>query len=115
MFIKINDIEKTIENKTTDFFIMWSDTPTMRKLLKFLYDNNFKWISLKQYTLDNLSELKQQIHNDFYKFYHGNSQILIHIFYNDINNKFEIEFSNITNAKSYPQYKNLKIYRYFGE
>ena len=114
MIIKTKDIENTIKDKTTDFFISWNDTPTMRHLLKFLDDNNFKWLTLTQYNLRNCSKLKQQIYNDFYKFYHGNSQILIHIFYNDINDKFEIQFSNITNAKTYPQYKKLKIYRYFG-
>lgn len=38
----------------------------------------------------------------------------LHIFYNPLNGKNEIQFTNLTNIRSYPQYKNKQYYLYFG-
>ena len=44
------------------------------------------------------------------KYYHGNSRLLLHLFYNDIINKYEMQATTATTEKSYPQNKKLNIY-----
>ena len=41
------------------------------------------------------------------QWYHGNSKLLLHVYYNDINNKFEMQVTTLTTINSYPQYKNI--------
>lgn len=108
----LNDM---LDKYDTDILIKWTDTATMRKLLKILYSKNYNFIC--NYKLDlcfNDTEIKKQVEKDFYSFYHKSSVIFLHIFYNPINNKNEIQFTNLTNIRTYPQYKNKKYYLYFG-
>jgi hypothetical protein len=108
----LNDM---LDKKDTDILIKWDDTPTIKTLLKILYEKNYDFICGFHIDLENsCSDIKCQVEQYFYKFYHGNSNIYLHIFYNPINGKNEIQFTNLTNIKSYPQYKNKKYYLYFG-
>lgn len=42
-------------------------------------------------------------------FYHSNSKLLIHTFYNNITNKKEMCATTMTTLKSYPQYKRKEF------
>lgn len=108
----LNDM---LDKKDTDILIQWDDTPTMKKLLQILYLKKYMFICGFYINLTcSCSDIKDQVYNYFYKFYHGNSKIYLHIFYNNITGKNEIQFTNLTNIKSYPQYKNKICYLYFG-
>lgn len=48
-------------------------------------------------------------YEDAKKWYHGNSKLLLHLFFNDLTNKYEMQISTATIAKSYPQNKKLNI------
>ena len=43
------------------------------------------------------------------KYYHGNSKLLVRLFYNDITNKFEMQITTKSIELSYPQIKKLNI------
>lgn len=42
-------------------------------------------------------------------FYHGNSKLLIHTFYNNIINKNEMAATTLSVLKTYPQYKGINL------
>ena len=43
------------------------------------------------------------------KWYRGNSKMLLHIFYNSITGKHEMQITTATIQKSYPQYRGKKL------
>ena len=43
------------------------------------------------------------------RFYHGNSKLLIHTFFNDITNKSEMSITTLSVLKTYPQYKGINL------
>jgi hypothetical protein len=43
------------------------------------------------------------------RFYHGNSKLLIHAFFNDITDKHEMSATTISVLKTYPQYKGINL------
>jgi hypothetical protein len=49
----------------------------------------------------------------FYRFAHGNAKPILHIFYNSITGKNDIEFTALTYLRTYPQYKNTKVHSLF--
>ncbi len=109
--IRTNEIKNFLNKSDTDILIKWNDTPTMKSVLKILFSENYNFIC--NYRIDlklSCEEIKKNVYDYFYKFYHGNSGIYLHIFYNDINGKNEIQFTNLANIRSYPQYKNKKYY-----
>lgn len=42
-------------------------------------------------------------------FYHGNSKLLIHTFFNDITNRHEMSAATMSVLTTYPQYKGLNL------
>ena len=109
------ELNLILDRCDTDILIGWNDTPTMKKLLELLYSKNYMFICGFYVDLNQSCEdIKKQVYDYFYNFYHGNSAIYLHIFYNPITNKNEIQFTNATNFVSYPQYKNAKYHLYFA-
>lgn len=43
------------------------------------------------------------------KNYHGNSKLLLHLFFNDITRKYEIVATTASTEKSYPHIKTIKV------
>ena len=43
------------------------------------------------------------------RFYHGNSKLLIHTFFNDILNRYEMSAATLSVLKTYPQYKSINL------
>jgi hypothetical protein len=105
---KLKDL---INKESTDLFIRWDDTPTIRELLKILYENNYNFVGGKNYDVfQPCWTLKDEMERDFFKFYHGNSKPILHIFFNHINGKNEIQFTTQSITKTYPQYRNSKVF-----
>ena len=46
------------------------------------------------------------------KHYHGNSKLLMHLFYNELTGKHELQVTTATIEKSYPQIKSIKTYEW---
>ena len=44
---------------------------------------------------------------DAKKWYHGNSKLLLHMFYNDITKQYELSITTASVEKSYPQIKSV--------
>lgn len=42
-------------------------------------------------------------------FFHGNSKLLIHAFFNSITNKNEMAATTLSTLKTYPQYKRMNL------
>lgn len=47
--------------------------------------------------------------DDFRKYNHGNSKLVLHFFYNTITGRKEISYGTKTIYRSYPQYRNAKF------
>ena len=108
------EIQAKLNTHHTDIFIHWNDTPTIKKLLTLLYAYNYNFVNKPNFNIDQTSaELKAEMEKDFYKWYHGNSKPILHIFYNNINEKNELQLTTQTIIRTYPQYKKAKIYSYF--
>ncbi|MDD5980143.1 MAG: hypothetical protein PUC23_03425 [bacterium] len=115
MSIDNSKLQFMLNTPTTDILISWNDTPTMRKLLTLLYAYGYNFVNKENYNINQSCEdLKTEIENDFYKWYHGNSKPILHIFYNHINGKNELQLTTKTIIRTYPQYKNKEIFTYFG-
>ena len=41
--------------------------------------------------------------------YHGNSKLILHLFYNDINQRHEMVVTTKATLKTYPQYKGVEM------
>ena len=109
------ELLNTINKETTDIFIEWNDTPSMKVLLTILYSYGYNFVNKENFNINQSCEnLKIEMENDFYKWYHGNSKPILHIFYNDINGKNELQLTTKAIIKTYPQYKKLKTHLYFG-
>lgn len=50
-----------------------------------------------------------ELFTKFKKYYHGNSKMILHFFYNNITKRKEFEIGTKTIYRSYPQYKNAKF------
>ena len=104
-----------LNKTTTDILVSLTDTPTTKKLLSMLYKKGYNFIHGENYNIElPCDELKKQIETDFYRWYHGNSKPILHIFYNSITGKNELQLATRTVIRTYPQYKNAKIQNYFG-
>ena len=51
----------------------------------------------------------QELHEQFYKYNHGNAKMILNLFYNDITGRKEIATGYKAIYQTYPQYKNIKI------
>lgn len=108
-------LQARLNTRYTDIFIEYTDTPTMRTLLILLYKYGYNFVNKPNFdTAKSCEELKTDIYTDFYKWYHGNSKPILHIFYNDINGKNELQFTTKSIVKTYPQYKTAKFHAIFG-
>jgi hypothetical protein len=106
---------EALNKTTTDILVSLTDTPTTKKLLALLYKNGYNFVNKENFNIGlSCEELKKQIETDFYKWYHGNSKPVLHIFYNPINGRNVLQLTTKTIIKTYPQYKNAKIQNYFG-
>lgn len=65
------------------------------KVVTSLLNNGYEWVGLNK--KPSFAECKQKIH--------GNGKLVIHAFYNDINNKKEMQFGTKSIYNTYPQYK----------
>ena len=65
------------------------------RVVENLFNNGYVWVGLNK--KPSFEECKSKIH--------GNGKLVIHAFYNDINNKKEIQFGTKSIYNSYPQYK----------
>lgn len=51
----------------------------------------------------------EKLYEEFRKYYHGNSKMILHFYYNHITNRKEVSYGTRSVYRSYPQYKNIKI------
>lgn len=51
----------------------------------------------------------------FKKLYHGNSKLLLNVFYNEWTRRYEMQVTTAATIRSYPQYKNKKLPIYDNE
>ena len=106
-----NELENELKKGKADLFLRWHDTPTMAKVLKMLYKYGFNFVCRPNLnTAHPLHELKAEKETAFYSYYHGNSKPILHIFYNDITGKNDIQYTTESITKTYPQYKKAKFY-----
>lgn len=99
----------------TDIFVRWDDIFKMKKLLTLLYAYGYNFVNGKNFDVSqSYGELKEEVEAEFYKWYHGNSKPILHIFYNRINGKNELQFTTDSVLRTHPQYKKINIYRYKG-
>lgn len=109
------ELQFRLNKPTTDIFICWDDTSTMKKLLILLYAYGYNFVNKENFNIDQSCEaLKIEMEKDFYKWYHGNSKPILHIFYNDINGKNELQMTTKSIIRTYPQYKKAKFHCYCG-
>lgn len=109
-----SNFQSRLNTRHTDIFIEWNDTPTMRKALNLLYAYNYHFVCASDLnTAQGCEQLKQDMEKLFYKYAHGNSKPILHIFYNSITEKNDLQLTCKSHAKSYPQYKNAKFYTLF--
>lgn len=90
-----------------DFFIQCASAEKMQGLLNTLKKSGYVMASDFKKEIPTAQELL----TEFKKYNHGNSKMLLHLFYNSITGRKEISTGSATVYKSYPQYKNLKIIR----
>lgn len=110
------DLQFRLNKPTTDILISWNDTPAMKKLLTLVYAYGYNFVNKENFNINqSCEELKVEMETAFYKWYHGNSKPILHIFYNSINGKNELQLATKSIIRTYPQYKNAKIYCYFGQ
>ena len=109
----IKELESKLNKKDTNIFIDWysTGTPDMKNVLGLLYKNNYNFVCRPNLNINQpLTDLKQDMETAFFSFYHGNSRPILHVFYNNINGKNEIQYTTASVIKTYPQHKNAKIH-----
>lgn len=112
MYISFENLQSRLNTKQTDLFIEWHDTPTIKKVLTLLYAYNYNFVCRKNLDVkQSCADLKNDMQTAFYSFYHGNSKPILHVFYNNITGKNDIQYTTQTVIKTYPQHKNAKIYK----
>lgn len=117
MYKTINDrmLNDILDKYDTNIIIEWNDTKTMMKLIQLLYIKKYSFVGGYYCNLTkSTEEIQEEIYKMFYQYYHKNSKIYLHIFYNNITGKNDIQFTNLVSFRSYPQLKNKPIYHYFG-
>lgn len=109
-------LQSLLNTTHTDLLISWgNDAATLRRLLKLLYAYDYHFVCRADFPTDVFTEELRNIFNaEFYKYYHGNSKPLLHVYYNPITGKNEIQFTNLTTMRTYPQYRNVKAKSYWG-
>jgi len=109
-------LQARLNTKHTDLLLSWSnDYATLRKLLKLLYAYDYHFVGRGDFDADtSVDELRNAFETAFFRCYHGNSKPLLHVFYNPITKKNEMQLTNLTNIRTYPQYRNVKVQNYFG-
>lgn len=91
-----------------DFFIDYNNNlKKMQEILKAAEQDGFVMASDFKKDIPTAEEL----YKEFRKYNHGNSKMILHFFYNDITNRKEISYGTRTIFRSYPQYKNIYIYK----
>ena len=109
-----SEFQGRLNTKNTDIFIVWNDTPTIKKALILLYEYNYNFVCQDNLnTAQTCEQLKEDMEKRFYRSAHGNAKPILHIFYNSITGKNDIEFTALTYLRTYPQYKNTKIHSLF--
>lgn len=110
-------LEKIRDKMNVDIHIDFcGDFPTLKRLLYILYNNDYNFVGeKKRYDIEKpTDELRYEILYDWRFYFHGNSKPILHAFYNNITRKNELQWTTRSIAKTYPQYKNLKVYYFFG-
>lgn len=54
---------------------------------------------------------KEPTYKECKSMYHGNSKLLIHAFFNDFVNRYEMQAATLSVLESYPQYKGINLRR----
>lgn len=109
-------LQARLNTKYTDLILSWgNDTATLRKLLKLLYAYGYHFVGRPDFDANvSVEELRNAFETAFFRCYHGNSKPLLHVFYNPITGKNEMQLTNLTNIRTYPQYRNVKVAIYCG-
>lgn len=109
-------LQARLNTKYTDLLLSWgNDAATLRKLLKLLYAYGYHFVGITDFDVNvSVDELHNTFNSAFFSYYHGNSKPLIHVFYNPITGKNEMQLTNLTTMRTYPQYKSVKAANYFG-
>lgn len=109
-------LQARLNTKYTDLLLSWgNDAATLRKLLKLLYAYDYHFVGRPDFDVNvPVDELRNTFNDAFFSYYHGNSKPLIHVFYNPINGKNEMQLTNLTTMRTYPQYRRVKATNYFG-
>lgn len=110
------ELQCRLNTKHTDLLLSWgNDYATLRKLLKLLYAYNYHFVGRGDFDADtSVDDLRNAVTTAFFNFYHGNSKPLLHVFYNPITGKNEMQLTNLTNIRTYPQYRKVKVNYYCG-
>lgn len=99
-----------LQNKS-ECFIVLDNAESTYKILNQLYKNGYSFI-YNYYC--NLSYSPDEIYNSIMKDFHNTYNYryipVLHFYFNSITNKKEIQITTRKTIKSYPQYKNAKIY-----
>lgn len=91
-----------------DFFIDYNnDLKKMQEILIAAEQDGFVMAS----DFNKAIPTAEELYEEFRKYYHGNSKLILHFFYNSITNRKEISYGTRTVYRSYPQYKNIYIYK----
>lgn len=109
-------LQARLNTKDTDLLLSWGNDPaTLMKLLKLLYAHNYHFVGRPDFDVNaSVEELRKEFVVAFFRCYHGNSKPLLHVFYNPINGRNEMQLTNLTNIRTYPQYRNVKVISYCG-
>ena len=109
------ELQFRLNRPTTDIFIFWNDTPTMKQLLTLVYAYGYNFVNGENFSLNQSCEsLKSEMESRFYSRYHGNSKPILHIYYNSLTKRNELQLTTQSVIKNHPQYKRAEIRCYFG-
>ena len=109
------ELQFSLNKPTTNVFVSWNDTPTMKSLLTLVYAYGYNFINGENFSIDQTCEaMKNEMESRFYSRYHGNSKPVLHIYYNSLNKRNELQLTTQSLIKNHPEYKRSKIHAYFG-
>lgn len=90
-----------------DIFVPFNDRPTMNCLLNWLYEQGANFPN-------NIKMDAWQVWEYFDTYAHKSAKPILHIFFNHITNKTELQLTYRAQILSYPQYKNFKVTYFNG-
>ena len=100
------EIIEMFENKK-DIFVPFNDRQTMDYLLNWFYEQGASFPN-------NIKMDSWQAWGYFDTYAHKSAKPILHIFFNHITNKTELQLTYKTQILSYPQYKNFKVTYFNG-